>query len=104
MKTADRIKQNTELAFSQFKAYHLSRTKEEIFEKAGEIRFYTEVYEFLTGGDLDQYFEETEQIKIDAIEVRFLDLLYYEYLDDEYAKVDTWGDIHEFINSFFERS
>ena len=103
MKPGEMIQRNAEIAFKRFRDEQLARTKEEIFECAGKIRFYIELHAYLTENDLAQIFEEDEQIQMADSGISFVESLHDEYLKQEYTSIDTWDDIYELIQSFLKR-
>ena len=99
---ADKIQNCTEEKYKKFKAEQIENTPEKVFENAGRIYFYRELYIFLTYGDLRDDFDVGKLKILSDYGDELLDLLYEKYNKLENLSVSSGTGIRDLFNSFFE--
>ena len=90
-----RLIQSVEREFELFKYKTLSKSRNEIFEDCGIIRFYSCVHEYF------MYVDEIEEAHGKAClrcGENVIDTLYRLYLKYEYLRYSRWEDIEELLN------
>lgn len=102
MKYENKIERNVKKEFDKFKSQMLKQSPKAIFESAGKIFFYEEIYTYISENDLSENFS-AEKLKVlyDCGE-NIISLLYDEYLSREYSTVSSWDGIYDLIERFLE--
>ena len=106
MNNLDILAQNAEKELNVFKAEELKKTKEQIFEDYYKIRFFVELFEYLTSDGAEQLFEdesEDEMKKLLANQDHVIHDLYNFFLDCEFSSIENWNGIEDLIRSFCDR-
>ncbi len=95
------VAENAQTEYDRFCAKELTKSKEEIFGDSYEIQFYKEIHGYLTNDKNPLDYEHNKALSQEGDKV--ISLLYERYLHDEYASVNTWDDITDFIDSYTRR-
>ena len=91
---------NTE--FEVYKADVLSRSPEDIFYENYKIHVMTELKEVIEEGVQDGYLEEEHYKALYEERGSILTALYDDFIGDEYASVNSYGETAEFIKNYCE--
>ena len=101
-KQLKKIRQQIEVEFFNFKTLQLTKTKEEIFYNFYEIRFYNEMFDYLTDVELSD--EEYSLLRSVAGNYQsVLSKLYRQFMDMEEVSIESYSEIRIFLDSVFER-
>ena len=92
---------NTE--FEVYKADVLSRSPEDIFYENYKIHVMTELKEVIEEGVQDGYLEEEHYKALYEERGSILTALYDDFIGDEYASVNSYGETAEFIKNYCEQ-
>ena len=92
---------NTE--FEVYKADVLSRSPEDIFFENYKIHVMTELKEVIEEGIQDGYLEEEHYKALYEERGSILTALYDDFIGDEYASVNSYGETAEFIKNYCEQ-
>ena len=92
---------NTE--FEVYKADILSRSPEDIFYENYKIHVMTELKEVIDEGIQDGYLEEEHYNALYEERGSILTALYDDFIGDEYASVNSYGETAEFIKNYCEQ-
>ena len=92
---------NTE--FEIYKADVLSRSPEDIFYENYKIHVMTELKEVIEEGVQDGYLEEEHYKALYEERGSILTALYDDFIGDEYASVNSYGETAEFIKNYCEQ-
>ena len=92
---------NTE--FEVYKADVLSRSPEDIFYENYKIHVMTELKEVIEEGVQDGYLEEEHYKALYEERGSILTALYDDFIGDEYASVNNYGETAEFIKNYCEQ-
>ncbi len=92
---------NTE--FEIYKADVLSRSPEDIFYENYKIHVMTELKEVIEEGVQDGYLEEEHYKALYEERGSILTALYDDFIGDEYASVNSYGETAEFIKNYYEQ-
>ena len=92
---------NTE--FEIYKADVLSRSPEDIFYENYKIHVMTELKEVIDEGIQDGYLEEEHYKALYEERGSILTALYDDFIGDEYASVNSYGETAEFIKNYCEQ-
>lgn len=101
MSYADILEENVKKEFADFKSTQLSLKPELLFDNACKIRFYKEIYNYITENELSKDYD-WQNIKRLASCNQIISLLYDEYLSKEHLSIDSWESIQELIESFLD--
>ena len=99
MNYREQLSKNAEVNYIAFAEEELVKSKQEIFDNAYKIAFFSELHNYLTGShELEDHIcsflcEDGESV---------IDLLYKEYLDNEHASIASWDDVYDFISLYNE--
>lgn len=95
------VQKRVESEFLKYKEKELSKTPEEIFNHSYQNHFYQEMSEFLISdsNDLDDVHYEALYEDKESV----LDCLYDYYLKNEYASINNYEDINDFVLSYNEK-
>lgn len=96
----EKVAENAEIEFNEFKDDELEKSKEEIFEDNYKIRFFDEMHEFLISENLLQSYELSVIAKHGTA---FISHLYDFYLGSEYAAITNWEEVVDMIADFCDR-
>lgn len=96
------LRQNADAEYEAFKKAELARSKEEIFDDNYRIRFYDEMHGYLTAEGADANLNAGTARKMAKRGTSLISLLYDYFLKREYASINTWEDITDMINNYFE--
>lgn len=100
-KQLKKIRQQIEVEFFNFKTLQLTKTKEEIFNNYYEIRFYNEMFDYLT--DVEMSDEEYSLLRSVAGNYQsVLRKLYERFMDMEEVSIESYSEIRIFLNSVFD--
>lgn len=103
MNNVDLLKRNVLAEFTFFKDYWLEQSKEEIFNTAYKIRFYTNIDDFIHYLDKDTFLEP-EYIECLLQDNRsVISCLWDYFLKCEYASVETYDDTRDLIENYCEK-
>jgi hypothetical protein len=99
----EKLKTNVNTEFENFKNKMLKESKEEIFDNAYKIRFYTNVWDYIQYLNKDTFLEEAyiECLLQDFQSV--LTCLWDYFLKQEYASVETYDDTQDLIENYCEK-
>ena len=89
--------------FEVYKADVLSRSPEDIFYENYKIHVMTELKEVIEEGVQDGYLEEEHYKALYEERGSILTALYDDFIGDEYASVNSYGEAAEFIKNYCER-
>jgi hypothetical protein len=87
---------SVETEFELFRYKTLSASRQEIFDRCNEIRFYCCIWEYF------QYAEDIKEEYICAcLKVRdhVMETLYHLYMENEYLRYERWDDIIELLDA-----
>ena len=93
------VQDRVEKEFNAFKANMLTKTAEDVFNSNYEIHVKTELHETL---HYDEYFSDKIIRLLYKVGDGLLDFLYNEFISDEFASVNTYGDTARFIQDTME--
>lgn len=94
------LKMYSQDSFEQYKTSELQKSKEEIFDNSYETLFYISMNDYLQDHALSE--EICQYLCNDGDNV--LIYLYNDYKENEYARIDTYLEIEEFINNCYEKN
>lgn len=101
-KQLKKIRQQIEVEFFNFKTLQLTKTKEEIFNNYYEIRFYNEMFDYLTDVELSD--EEYSLLRSSAGNYQsVIGRLYEQFSKMEEVSIENYSEIRIFLDSVFER-
>ena len=89
--------------FEVYKADVLSRSPEDIFYENYKIHVMTELKEVIEEGVQDEYLEEEHYKALYEERGSILTALYDDFIGDEYASVNSYGETAEFIKNYCEQ-
>ena len=89
--------------FEVYKADVLSRSPEDIFYENYKIHVMTELKEVIEEGVQDGYLEEEHYKALYEERGSILTALYDDFIGDEYASVNSYGEAAEFIKNYCEQ-
>ena len=89
--------------FEVYKADVLSRSPEDIFYENFKIHVMTELKEVIEEGVQDGYLEEEHYKALYEERGSILTALYDDFIGDEYASVNSYGETAEFIKNYCEQ-
>lgn len=93
------LTESVKMEFETFKKEQVSNPSEVIFNNAGIIHFYNEIYTYITENNLNPILG-WRKIKKLVSHNEIIRLLYDEYLSKEYLSITNWDAIQEIIESF----
>lgn len=97
-----KLRTAVEQELAQFRKDMLMNDKEYIFDRAYEIRFYNEVTDYLTNETIEGNLDKVIFLILKK-EGNILESLYDEFISDEYASIETYGGIEDFIHDIYLR-
>lgn len=95
------VAEKAQIAFNNFFAKEMQKTKEEIFNDAFVINFYTEMKNFLTSDAGVNAFEERHYSRLLKCGEDILNALYVEFLEHD-TDFRDWDDIVDFIIEYVD--
>ena len=90
---------NVKKEFALFKKEQISKLSISVFENAGKIHFYKEIFSYISGNTLSDIFNQNELKKLSECR-KLIGLLYEEYLSKEHLNIANWSAIHKIFDSF----
>lgn len=96
-KLLDKVANNAETEFSNYKKNMLENSKEDIFLSNYEIHFYVELHEYLISENL---LNTTELAVIAEEGTEFIKNLFDFYLYRDYGSIDSWNNIFDLIKDY----
>jgi hypothetical protein len=96
----EKLKQNAKTNFLRFQENETKKTPKEVFANAYRIYFYSTMYDYFFFFFLADYLCKFLLKYKDTI----LDELYNEYIDFEYASINTYSDIDDFLDLVYSES
>jgi hypothetical protein len=96
----EKLIENTRKSFEAFKTAELAKEKSEIFNNAYEIYFYSEVWGYISEGmgtGEDCSLESEVVTSLLSLGDGILESLYYLYIKWEYASVNSYDEIYNFL-------
>ena len=98
----ERIYKNVKKEFEEFKKTQLSKLPITIFENAGKIHFYKEIFTFVNNNTLDDIFSENELKVLVECKTNLISLMYDEYCSKENLSITNWESIQEIFESYLK--
>lgn len=86
--------------FNEFYGHEMKKSKDEIFYDYYQIHFYNELKDFLVSEEGDYYLDEEEFKCLHNKGIDIIASLYSYYLKEEYASINNWEDISDFIKDY----
>ena len=102
MSYEDILTENIKKEYTVFRKEQLSQNTETVFENAGKIHFYKNLYCYAVNSNLKTEFA-LRDLKVFASHTNILSLLYDEYLSNEFLSISSWEYIRKIFNAFLER-
>lgn len=102
MSYEDILTKNIKKEYTAFRKEQLSKSTETVFENAGKIHFYKNLYCYAVNSNLKTEFG-LKDLKVLASHTNILSLLYDEYLSNEFLSIGGWEYIRQIFNAFLER-
>ena len=102
MSYEDILKKKKKKEYTAFRKEQLSKSTETVFENAGKIHFYKNLYCYAVNSSLKTEFG-LRDLKVLASHTNILSLLYDEYLSNEFLSIGGWAYIRQIFNAFLER-
>lgn len=102
-KLVEKIAENAREEFKVFRTKELQKSKEEIFADNYRIRFYDELFNFLTEEGPESYLSEDDVAIIAANGTMLISFLYDYYLGCEFSSINSWEEIGSLIRSYIDR-
>lgn len=103
MKSYDEIiSKNVKAEFEEFKKEQIARLSITVFENAGKIHFYNEIFTYIQNNTLDDIFSKNELKALTECKTRLISILYEEYLSKEHLCISNWEAIQEIFNSYLK--
>ena len=93
---------NVKEEFEEFKKTQLSKLPITIFENAGKIHFYKEIFTFVNNNTLDDIFSENELKVLVECKTNLISLMYDEYCSKENLSITNWESIQEIFESYLK--
>lgn len=102
MSYEDILTENIKKEYTAFRKEQLSQNTETVFENAGKIHFYKNLYCYAVNSNLETEFG-LRDLKVLASHTNILSLLYDEYLSNEFLSIGGWEYIRQIFNAFLEK-
>lgn len=96
------ITNNVKEEFDAFKKEQISKMPITIFENAGKIHFYKEIFTYISNNNLQDIFSNNDLKRLVNCKNKLIWLLYEEYLSKERLSITNWETIQEIFESFLE--
>lgn len=96
------ISKNAKKEFEEFKKEQISRLSITVFENAGKIHFYNEIFTYIQNNKLDDIFSENELKTLAECKTKLISLMYDEYCSKENLNISNWEAIQEIFESYLE--
>lgn len=95
------LSQRIGLEYEEFMNELKKKTTKEVIDETYKINFYKEINDYFEGGDVNGVTEETAKA-LDKEQDSVLSLMYDYFLKNEYASVNTYEEIDNFIKSYIQ--
>ena len=102
MSYEDILTENIKKEYTVFRKEQLSKNTETVFENAGKIHLYKNLYSYAVNSNLKTEFS-LRDLKVLTSHTNILSLLYDEYLSNEFLSIGGWEYIRQIFNAFLER-
>lgn len=99
----EEVIKSVDAEFEAYKASVLSMPAEDIFQENYKIHVLTELKETIKDGVLNDYIDKDYYRALYEERGAILAGLYYDFIGDDYASVNSYGDTADFIRSYCER-
>ena len=96
------ITKNAKKEFDKFKKEQISRLSITVFENAGKIHFYNEIFTYIQNNTLDDIFSENELKVLAECKTNLISLMYDEYCSKENLSITNWEAIQEIFESYLK--
>ena len=93
------LQHNVETEYSSFKTEMLNASSDEVFEHAGKIHFYIEIYNYILNNSLIDIFSKLELVRLVNYKKHLITCLFDEYLKYEHLAINTWDAVKEIFDS-----
>lgn len=94
------ISKNVKKEFEEFKKEQISKLPITVFENAGKIHFYKEIFTYVSNNTLDDIFSKSELKTLAECKTKLICILYEEYLSKEHLCISNWEAIQEIFESY----
>lgn len=103
MKSFDEIiSKNVKKEFEKFKQEQISRLPITVFENAGKIHFYNEIFTYIQNNTLGDIFNANELKALAECKTKLISLMYDEYCSKENLSITNWEAIQEIFESYLK--
>ena len=96
------IAKSVKAEFEAFKKSQITKSAITVFENAGKIHFYKEIFTYISNNNLQDIFSNNELMRLANCKNKLIRLLYEEYLSKEHLSITNWEAIQEIFESFLE--
>lgn len=96
------IRKNVKIEFEAFKKEQIIKSPITLFENAGKIHFYTEIFTYIINNVLDDIFDKNELKALAECKNKLISLMYDEYCSKENLSITNWEAIQEIFVSFLK--
>ena len=96
------ITKNAKKEFDKFKKEQISRLSITVFENAGKIHFYNEIFTYIQNNTLDDIFGKNELKVLAECKTNLISLMYDEYCSKENLSITNWEAIQEIFESYLK--
>lgn len=96
------ISKNIKEEFDAFKKDQISKLPITIFENAGKIHFYNEIFTFVSSNTLDDIFNRKQLKMLADCKTNLISIMYDEYCSKENLGITNWDSIQEIFESYLK--
>lgn len=96
------ITQNVKQEFENFKSEQISRLPITVFENAGKIHFYKEIFTYVSNNTLEDIFNKADLKCLAQCKEKLISILYEEYISKEHLSITNWETIQEIFESYLK--
>ena len=94
------IAKSVKSEYEAFKKDQTSKLPIAVFENAGKIHFYREIFNYVSNNNLPDIFSDDELKRLSGCKRNLIGLLYEEYLSKEQLSITNWETIQKIFESF----
>lgn len=96
------ISKNVKKEFEEFKKEQISRLPITVFENAGKIHFYNEIFTYVHNNALEDIFCKEELETLAECKTSLISLMYDEYCSKENLSIANWEAIEKIFESYLK--
>lgn len=96
------ISKNVKKEFEEFKKEQISKLPITVFENAGKIHFYNEIFTYINNNTLEDIFSKNELKVLAECQTSLISLMYDEYCSKENLSITNWEAIQAIFESYLK--